>query len=876
MHDLPLITTIAMAFTSAWLLGLLTQRLGLSPIVGYLLAGIVIGPHTPGFVGDIGLAQQLAEVGVILLMFGVGLHFHLKDLLQVKGIAIPGAIGQSLAATILGVLAFGLFGVPASQGMVLGIALAVASTVVLMRVLMDADVLQTRAGHVAVGWLLVEDVLTVIVLVLIPVLGTSAGAGDGEAEHATQLPLWAAIGWSLAKLAILVALLLVVGSRVIPWVLTQVARLRSRELFTLTVLVFSIAIAAGSYSVFGASMALGAFLAGMVVAQSPASHQAAADALPLRDSFAVIFFVSVGMLFDPRILIEQPLMLAAALLIVLIAKPLVAVLIVALLGQGARVALTVGLGLAQVGEFSFILAELARNYQLMSPEGYSVLIGSAILSITINPLLFRQLEGIEKYLRRSPRLWRILNQRAEQEAEAANAQSAELLGQNPPKDRERFAIVVGYGPVGQSVHRILADADVPTAIVDMNLDTIHDLTAKGQVAFFGDASRESILEQAGIKRASHLILTLPHAGARAAVVTAARHLNPSARVLVRAHYLRERQDLESAGATAAVFEEEEAAIALARLVLADTGVQREVAMQRIRDLRLRLVMDNLTNFRNQRVRSIMVPWTRVCRLPKAATRAEVLRQVARHRFSRWPVTDDRSGAVIGYLLTKDLIADSANSHGDWESLVRPILRVPAEQNVEAALAQLQAANASICVIEESGIPVGMLTLEDLLEQVVGRIEDEYPREPQLSLRQALLAGNVLLNLNADSSDAAIRELAASIDQRHIPDDIDVANIAWVRELEKATDLGTGVAIPHARCSGLQQPIVVLGRSTGGIIFDSESQTKVHLIFLLVTPADQHDIQISLLAMLARIAGDEATRQGLLSANSHAEVMALLT
>ena len=298
MHDLPLITTIASAFTAAWLLGLLTQRLGLSPIVGYLLAGVLIGPYTPGFVGDVQIAQQLAEVGVILLMFGVGLHFHLKDLLAVKAVAIPGACGQSLVATLLGIAVFSWFGLSAQAGAVIGIAMSVASTVVLMRVLIDADVLSSASGHVAVGWLLVEDILTVIVLVLIPVV---AGGGSGS----SGMGLWAALGLAFVKLGVLVAIVMVGGARVIPWVLVQVARLRSRELFTLTILVFSIAIAAASYAFFGASMALGAFLAGMVVAQSPVSHQAAADALPMRDAFAVLFFVSVGMLFDPAFLLHD-------------------------------------------------------------------------------------------------------------------------------------------------------------------------------------------------------------------------------------------------------------------------------------------------------------------------------------------------------------------------------------------------------------------------------------------------------------------------------------------------------------------------------------------------------------------------------------------
>ena len=583
MHDLPLITTIAAAFTAAWVLGLLTQYLRLSPIVGYLLAGVLIGPHTPGFIGDVNLAQQLAEVGVILLMFGVGLHFHLKDLLAVKAVAIPGAIGQSLVATLLGVLIFEALGFPVRSGVVIGMAMAVASTVVLMRVLMDADMLHSPEGHVAVGWLLVEDVFTVVVLVLIPVLGNGTRpAADGGGASA-----WVSVAIALLKLGVMVAIMLVVGSRVVPWVLVRVARLRSRELFTLTVLVFSIAIATGAYQLFGASMALGAFLAGMVVAQSPVSHQAAADALPMRDAFAVIFFVSVGMLFDPWFILEQPMMILAALGIVLVAKPLAALVIVAVLGHSVRTALTVALGLAQIGEFSFILSELARKHGLMPDAGHNVLVAAAIISITLNPLLFRSLSRVESWLRSYPRLWAMLNAKADRRLRQINTSVASELAGHQGDDVRR-AIVVGFGPVGRAVDEQLRNAGVETVVVDLNMDTITELNRRGQRAIFGDASREGILEQAGINAASHLVLTLPHSSDRTAIVSLARNLNPKLRILVRARYLRERDDLKQAGATATVFEEGEAAVALSRLVLSDTGANREVVEQTVRALRLTL------------------------------------------------------------------------------------------------------------------------------------------------------------------------------------------------------------------------------------------------------------------------------------------------
>jgi CPA2 family monovalent cation:H+ antiporter-2 len=347
-HDTSLLATMAAAFSAAWVLGVLAQKLRMSPIVGYLLAGVVIGPYTPGFVGDIPLATQLAEIGVVLLMFGVGLHFHLQDLMEVKGIAIPGALIQSIVATVLGLCTGLAFGWTWSDGLVLGMALAVASTVVLLRGLEAQNLVSTPAGHVAIGWLIVEDILTVMVLVVIPAMGSKASAAGG---------LLAALAMALGKLVVLVVLVYLAGLRLVPWVLQQVTRLRSRELFTLTILALAIAVASAAAVVFGASMALGAFLAGMVVGQSAVSEQAGADALPLRDAFAVLFFVSVGMLFEPAFVLREPLLLLAALGVVLVGKPLAALAVVAILGHSTRTGLVVALGLAQVGEFSFILGE---------------------------------------------------------------------------------------------------------------------------------------------------------------------------------------------------------------------------------------------------------------------------------------------------------------------------------------------------------------------------------------------------------------------------------------------------------------------------------------------------------------------------------------
>jgi len=874
MHDGSLIATVAAAFTAAWVFGIVTQRLGLSPIVGYLLAGVVIGPYTPGFVGDIHLAQQLAEVGVILLMFGVGLHFHLKDLLAVKAVAIPGAIGQSLVATTLSVAVFAGFGLPATTGAVIGLALSVASTVVLMRVLMDADVLTSPQGHVAVGWLLVEDLFTVIALLMIPILGSEYGTGVVATATAGS-PLWQTLGLALLKLGALVLIVAVVGSRLVPWALVQVARLRSRELFTLTVLVFSIAIAAGSYFFFGASMALGAFLAGMVVAQSPVSHQAAADALPLRDAFAVLFFVSVGTLFEPAFLLREPLMLAAALGIILLAKPLAALSIVALLGYSARTALTVAIGLAQIGEFSFIVSDLARRHGLMSDTGHNLLVASAIISITLNPLLFRRLPQLEAWMKTHAWLWRLFNRRAEKRATTANRAAADSVAR-AVEAAPRLAIVIGYGPVGRAVHRLLRESGLSTVVIDMNMDTVTSLMAEGQIAIFGDASHESILEQAGMGRASHLILTLPHSSDRTAVVAAARSLSSRVRILVRARYLAEREDLEQAGATAAVFEEAEAAVALARLVLADTGLYREAADRKIKDLRLQLLMENISNIRSQRVRSVMVPWARVRQLPRSADRRAVFAQISQERFSRWPVVDPETGRAAGYLLTKDLIAHAAET--DWAPLVRPLKSVRPDDSVESVLTRMQTENATLYLVEDEGRPVGLITQEDILEQVVGQIEDEYPHEAPVSLLAALSNGAIVLDLNAKTGNQAIAELVEAIPSDKLPPGTDksrILRLALQREEELSTDLGNGVAIPHARYPGLEAPIVVCGRTIDGLLSSAASSEPVHLVFLLITPAERPETQLALLAQVAGICQEQSAREALLRAATVIDLTAAL-
>ena len=547
--------------------GFITQKLRLSPILGYLLAGIAIGPYTPGFVADVKLAGQFAEIGVILLMFGVGLHFSVKDLVAVRGIAVPGALGQSLIATLLGTALGTAFGWALGAGLVLGLALSVGSTVVLMRVLMDHKRLGTPEGHIAVGWLVVEDIFTVLVLVLLPALThafTSGGGGAGT--------VLAALGIVLLKLSVLTVLMLVVGARLVPWLLVHVARTRSSELFTLCVLVVVLVIATGSSTIFGVSMALGAFLAGMAVGQSPVSHQAAANALPMRDAFAVLFFVSVGMLFDPRFLLVEPWLVLGALAIILIGKPLAALAIVVGLGYSARTALTVAVGLAQIGEFSFILAELARRLGVLPVEGHSVLVAAALLSITLNPMLFRLLEPAETWLKRRRRLWARLNRRAEARGESI---SREVVTEIRQAAERVNAIVIGYGPAGRTVTRILREFGIRPVVVDLNADTIATLRAEGQYAIYGDAAAEEILTSAGVEKARYLLITPPDILATMPVIVAARTLNANIRIMVRARFLSDRTLLEEVGATAACFDEAEAAVALAENLLRDVGAPQQ-------------------------------------------------------------------------------------------------------------------------------------------------------------------------------------------------------------------------------------------------------------------------------------------------------------
>jgi CPA2 family monovalent cation:H+ antiporter-2 len=570
-HEFALLFTLSVSLVAALVLGLVTERLRLSPIVGYLLAGVLVGPHTPGPVADSEMAAQFAEVGVVLLMFGVGLHFNLKDLLSVRYVAIPGAAGQITVATLLGTLAAVAIGWGLAQGVIIGIAISVASTVVLIRVLTDNDVLHTSQGHIAVGWLIVEDIFTVLVLVALPAV---AAIVTQNADDAPSVPL--ALGLAIVRIAALSVLVLGGGKRLIPWLLRLVAQTRSRELFTLSVLALALAIATGSAYFFGVSMALGAFLAGMVVGQTEVSHQAAADALPMRDAFAVLFFVSVGMLFNPHAVLEEPVLLALLLAITLFAKPFTAFAIVWLLRYSVRSAMVIAIALAQVGEFSFLLADEAIRHNLLSQTGHSLLVACAILSITLNPLLFRGIEPFERWLRARPRMWSFVSDRSEAAGKEINRQASERLAAHdeaagtPPVK----AVIVGYGPVGQTACRVLKSFGVQTAIIDLNLDTVRELTDAGEPAVYGDATRRDILEAAGLHEATYLLVTIPDVLVRTLIIIAAKEMNPDLRVFARARYLKERAWLEEAGASDVCTEEGETAVGLALLILREVGADR--------------------------------------------------------------------------------------------------------------------------------------------------------------------------------------------------------------------------------------------------------------------------------------------------------------
>ena len=556
MAELDVLVTFAGGLAGALVFGFIAHRLKLSPIVGYLLAGIAVGPFTPGFVAAHEVAEQFANIGVILLLFGIGLRFHLREMLAMWKVVIPGALIQSTLSTLVLAALLRLIGWSWISGMILGMAISVASTVVMALVLARWHDLHAQIGYIAVGWTVVEDLLTVALLLLLPIFFGSSG-GDQA--------IGAVLGVAALKVAGLVGVVLILGRWVIPWALEQIEKTRSRELFTLAVLVLAVGIAVGSAKGFGVSMELGAFLAGLAVGRSEFAARAAGDALPMRDAFAVLFFVSVGMLFNPLSLVQSPLLIAVVLAVVVVVKPLAALLTVRLLGIPLATAIPVGAAFSQVGEFSFILGTLARGLGLLDDAGWNALIAVSIISIALNPSIYGGARRLAARLCKGAPV--ISSQRAE-------------------TDPNR-CILVGYGPVGRIVHRLLAERGAAITVIDLNLDTVRRLRDKGLKALYGDVLRPGILDEAGIASAGSLILSAEVEDA-VEIVRQVRQFNPDLRVLVRCAHLRDAPALSHAGATLVAAGEAEVGVALAEAVTAGDRLDGGAATEQREAIRRRL------------------------------------------------------------------------------------------------------------------------------------------------------------------------------------------------------------------------------------------------------------------------------------------------
>jgi len=564
-HETTLIATITAAFVFALGLGFIAARCRVPPLVGYLLAGILIGPFTPGFVGDIELAQQLAEIGVMLLMFGVGLHFSVKDLMAVRRIAIPGAIVQILTATLIGAGMAHFWGWGLAAGLTFGLALSVASTVVLLRALEQQRALESPEGRIAVGWLIVEDLAMVLALVLLPAFADSLGSGTGNDLTASTRGTWLVLGLAVAKVVVFVAFALVVGKRVVPWLLMQIARTGSRELFTLGVLAIALGIAFGSASLFDVSFALGAFFAGVVLSESELSHRAAEESLPLQDAFAVLFFVAVGMLFDPMVLLREPLAVVGVLLVIVIGKSLAAFLIVLAFRYPVGTALTVSASLAQIGEFSFILASLGVALQLLPPEARDLILAGALLSITLNPLVFAVIPSVTRWLRARPRLLAAL-ERPGAEATYPATRKFDLAG---------HAIVVGHGRVGGAITPVLAGEGLPFVVLEKDRPRFEALVERGVPAIFGDAAEPGVLASACADKALLLIIATPDTFRARRVLELARAANPAIDAVIRTHSDEELLRLREQQAGLIVMGERELARTMLHHVLRRFGVPPE-------------------------------------------------------------------------------------------------------------------------------------------------------------------------------------------------------------------------------------------------------------------------------------------------------------
>ena len=563
-HDTPLIATIVIGLCLAFIFGAIATRLKISPLVGYLLAGVIAGPHTPGFVADQDLILQLAEIGVILLMFGVGLHFSLKDLLSVKAIAVPGALAQIAAAAALGTGLGLALGWDVQAGLVFGLALSTASTVVLLRAMQERRLIDTERGRIAVGWLIVEDLAMVMALVLLPAVASVTGRAEGSAAS-DPIVSWLGLGiggiilLTIAKVVLFVALMLIVGRKVIPWLLNVVAQTGSRELFRLGVLAIALGVAFGAAHLFGVSFALGAFFAGMVMSESELSHRAAEESLPLRDAFAVLFFISVGMLFDPLSLLRDPLPLLGTLAIILIGKSVAAFFIVRAFRRPVSTALTISASLAQIGEFSFILAGLGVSLNLLPPAGRDLILAGAILSIFLNPVMFIVAEQMRPWIEK----------RSKSETSAGENTSAELNISEPEPLPQTLltahTIIVGYGQIGERIAAGL-QAETPFLVIEDSSKVSASLKDKGIQVITGNASDSDILKAANPVTARNLVIAIPNAFEAGRVTALARAANPEISIVVRACSKAEAQYLHDLGADFVILGEEEIAAAMAKAI----------------------------------------------------------------------------------------------------------------------------------------------------------------------------------------------------------------------------------------------------------------------------------------------------------------------
>jgi CPA2 family monovalent cation:H+ antiporter-2 len=550
-HETSLLTLLAAGLVLAFALGALAHRFQLSPLVGYLIAGVLVGPFTPGYEADTALASQLGEIGVVLLMFGVGLHFSVADLKSVRKIALPWALLPIAVGSALGALVGRWMGWPWSAAVVFGLCLSVASTVVLLRALEDNRLLETRRGKTAIGWLIVEDLVMVLVLVLLPPIGRALAGDAGDAAASTGLDLRAlagALGLTVLKLALFTAVIVVVGRRVVPWTLRKVAGTGSRELFTLAVLAIALGVAYVSSQWFGVSIALGAFFAGMLLNESELSHKAAADSLPMRDAFAVLFFVSVGMLFDPTILLREPLPVLACVVVIMVGKPVAAWALVRVLGHGNRIASIVAASVSQIGEFSFILAGLAVTLRLMPGDARDLVLAGALISIVSNPFVFAA----------------VLRWQARQSSDRPVPEEGD--GGGPPLPTRGHGIVVGYGRVGAQLAELLRARGMPLLAIDADADLVAKARADGIPAVRGNAASPNILAELSPGTATHALVAIPNAFEAGEIITRLRAANPAISILARAHSEAELHHLLDCGADAGVLAERELAYSMAEMV----------------------------------------------------------------------------------------------------------------------------------------------------------------------------------------------------------------------------------------------------------------------------------------------------------------------